>query len=568
MNVEKELVTDDIGRTYPLESVRPFLAPSILQKMEERGQTAESMGTQAFFDACQEEHEKHKKTQYLLDRFVQDKDGKLRDYQQVNAMLDESFSGHLWTDLLPCTTQHYYETYSKLYKEANGREFTEKLDDMELSTMEALDMDRRYMAYRRMNIRIRTMKDLLEKLPKHPDWDFIKDYFDVRGRSQFRNVLEAKNEFYVATETVIQQLSSPIPPEVETVARRVEKYLPFMEMQQYPDISPSGSYLEDVFVIAMEEAGHRNLNGVADKLFDYVSKSRKDMKELYPQPDFLIETMHMSTTYPTGKPPARPYLVVPQDGHWQSFLSCQNADWVLENENLRKNRFSFAIFDTRNHASIIHEEPLSQNDKSAKLSSFYPMRYHLRFTMPQISKEPLASFDADGKEGLKECMRHADELDKKWMLVSKRCTDLHDIINTLSDARTAGQPIDFANLPFKGEGFEQKKYSSLMPSEENKFFQHLTEAYGEREHLFGEHPSVEKAFFYDPRTFQPTDAIFVKTAEKCLMDNMMQADVEDLLKKYMPQTVFGESFAEKAFEKAIGSPEVQKVIGDESRGRE
>lgn len=426
-------------------------------------------------------------------------------------------------------------------------------------------MDRRYFAYRRMDDRIHTMKDILEKMPKHPDLDFFKDYFDVRKHSRFQNVLDAKDEFYVATETVIQQLSSPIPPEVETVARRVEKYLPFMEMQQYPDISPSGSYLEDVFVIAMEEASYRNLDGVADKLLDYISKSRKDMKELYPQPDFLIETMHMNTTYPTGKPPARPYLVVPKDGHWQSFLTCYNADWVLKDENLRKNRFRFAVFDTRNHASIIHEEPLPiRNSKRAKL----PMLYHLRFTMPQISKEPLASFDAYDKEGLKECMKRADELDMKWMLVSKRCTDLHDIINTLSDAKTARQLIDFEKLPFKGEGFEQKKYSNLMSSEENKFFQHLTDAYHEREHLFGEHPSVEKAFFYNPRTFQPTDALFVKTAEKCLMDNMMQADVEDLLKNFMPQTVFGEVFAEKAFEKAVSSPKVQKVIGDEPRGRE
>lgn len=499
--------------------------------------------------------------------FVQDKNGKLRDYDEVKPFFNEVLEKRLRKDIQPCTEQHFFDTYSDVYYQAYGREFTEKLDDIELTKMEALDMDRRYFAYRRMDDRIHTMKDILEKMPKHPDRDFFKDYFDVRKHSRFQNVLDAKDEFYVATETVIQQLSSPIPPEVETVARRVEKYLPFMEMQQYPDISPSGSYLEDVFVIAMDEASYRNLDGVEDKLYDYISKSREDMKELYPSPDYFIETMHMNTTYPTGKPPARPYLVVPQDGHWQSFLSCQNADWVFKDENLRKNRFRFAVFDKRNHASIIHEEPLpSENDKSDELSLFYPIRYHLRFTMPQISKEPLASFDADGKDGLKKCMRHADELNKKWLQVSKRCTDLHDIINTLLDAKTAGQPINFANLPFKGEGFEQKKYSSLMPSEENKFFQHLTEAYQEQDRLHG-HSSIEKAFFYDENQ-QSTDALFVKTAEKCLTDNMMQADVEDLLKKYMPQTVFGESFAEKAFEKAVNSPEVQKAIGDAPRGRE
>ena len=71
MDAEKALVTDDIGRTYLLEAVRPFLTPSIVKAMEERGQTAKSMGAQAFFDVCQEEHEKRKKTHYLLDSFVQ-----------------------------------------------------------------------------------------------------------------------------------------------------------------------------------------------------------------------------------------------------------------------------------------------------------------------------------------------------------------------------------------------------------------------------------------------------------------------------------------------------------------
>ena len=107
-----------------------------------------------------------------------------------------------------------------------------------------------------------------------------------------------------------------------------------------------------------------------------------------------------------------------------------------------------------------------------------------------------------------------------------------------------------------------------MPSEENKFFQHLTEAYHEKEQQHLAKPLLERVFFLNPRTSEPSDELFVKTAGKCLMDNMMQADVEDLLKKFMPQTVFGESFAEKAFEKAVNSPEVQKAIGDAPRGRE
>lgn len=563
MDIEKELVTDAIGRTYPLEAVRPFLAPAILQKMEEHGQTAERMGAQAFFDACQKEHEKYKKTQYLLDRFVQDKDGKLRDYQQVDAALDESFCGKLWTDLLPCTTQHYYETYSKVYSEATGRDFTEKLDGVVLSKEDALASDRRYCAWRSMESRIRDMEIILRAQPDHPDRDFIKDYFHARKESDFENALEAKNEMDVAAETIIEQLSPYH--EVEEVARLAKRYLPFMAMQQYPDISPSGSYIQDVFMEAMDKAGNRGLHRVANDLFDYVSNARKDMQELYPSPDFSIETIHMATVYPKEKPPVRPYLVVPARSHWLSMPSCSRDEMVINDENLRKNRFSFAIFDRRNHASIIHEEPLPIGGGER---SDFPMRYHLRFTIPEISEEPLASFDGDDLEGLKACMKRADELDKLWMQVSQRCECLQDIINTLSDPKTADKPIDFEKLPFKGEGFDHKKFKNLLPSEENKFFRHLTEAYHEKEKLHQASSRIDHVVFRDPRTSEPTDALFVKTAEKCLMDNMMQADVEDLLKKYMPQTVFGESFAEKAFEKAVNSPEVQKAAGYAPEERE
>lgn len=403
--------------------------------------------------------------------YVQDKDGKPRDYDVVKQSFDERMAKELAADIQPCTEQFFYDCYSKLYSEAYGREFTEKLDDKELTKGEALDMDRRYLAYRRMDVR----------------------------------------------------------------------------------------------VDAMEEASHRNLYRVADQLFDYISLDRKDMQKAYPAPDFRVETVHISSTYPNWKNPVRPYLVVPEDGHWESFPRVQHQKWVMEDKKLRIHRTNFAIFDTRNHSSIIYEEPLPIKNSSR---AQFPMLYHLRFTMPEISDKPLATFEAYDKEGLRECMREADQLHEKWMEVSKRCTDLHDIINTLSDAKTAGKPIDFEKLPFKGEGFEREKFTSLMPSEENKFFQHLTEAYHEKEQQHLAKPLLERVFFLNPRTSEPSDELFVKTAGKCLMDNMMQADVEDLLKKFMPQTVFGESFAEKAFEKAVNSPEVQKAIGDAPRGRE
>ena len=495
--------------------------------------------------------------------YVQDKDGKPRDYDVVKQSFDERMAKELAADIQPCTEQFFYDCYSKLYSEAYGREFTEKLDDKELTKGEALDMDRRYLAYRRMDVRVDAMKDMLENLPDHPDKSFFKDYFKAREGSRFPHTLEAKDEFRVATEVVLQQLSNLN--EVEYVAQKAERYLPFVEMQQYPDISPSGSYLQDVFVNAMEEASHRNLHRVADQLFDYISLDRKDMQKAYPAPDFRVETVHMSSTYPNWKNPVRPYLVVPEDGHWESFPRVQHQKWVMEDKKLRIHRTNFAIFDTRNHSSIIYEEPLPIKNSSR---AQFPMLYHLRFTMPEISDKPLATFEAYDKEGLRECMREADQLHEKWMEVSKRCTDLHDIINTLSDAKTAGKPIDFEKLPFKGEGFEREKFTSLMPSEENKFFQHLTEAYHEKEQQHLAKPLLERVFFLNPRTSEPSDELFVKTAGKCLMDNMMQADVEDLLKKFMPQTVFGESFAEKAFEKAVNSPKVQKAIGDAPRGRE